>query len=141
MPIGTTPGECAEQQIEPEELQKPTVSKIVAAQQEKTAVLPASFRLAVTGPEDRHATIHTVNAPFVLIGRARGCGLRLDHPAVSRRHLYLQAVLGRMYCIDLTGPGGTLWLDGRRDAHWLERDEAIAVGPYEVRLVDSPPSP
>ena len=110
--------------------------KIAAAEPEKSAVLPASFRLAVTGPGDQHPTIHVIGAPFALIGRARGCSLRLDHPAVSRRHIYLQAVLGRMYCIDLSHSGETI-LDGTRHAQWLKPDQVLRVGPFEVRLLDA----
>ncbi len=88
--------------------------KIVAAKKEKIAGLPGRFRLAVTGPTNGLPTIHEINAPFVLIGRSRGCGLRLDHAAVSRRHLYLQALLGRVFCIDLSAEGESPGLDGPR---------------------------
>ena len=66
-----------------------------------------------------------------------GCDLRLDHPSVSHRHTYLQAVLGRIYCVNLTSHGQTLWPDGPRKADWLELDETVGIGPYKVRLVET----
>jgi predicted component of type VI protein secretion system len=110
------------------------VPKIVAAEQGTPAVLPGAFRLSVKGPENQSPAIHAVDAPFLLIGRARGCGLRLDHPSISRRHLYLQATLGRIYWVDLSSRNGTRRPDGKRNADWLRQDQPIHVGPYEVRL-------
>ncbi len=117
--------------------QKPTVPQIAVALREDSTTLPGSFRLEVTGPDNRGPTLHVVDEPFVLIGRAKGCGLRLDHPAVSSRHTYLQAVFGRIYCINLTSRGETLWPDGPRKADWLDLGELVRIGPYQVRLVDT----
>ncbi len=108
---------------------------MAALENEKSAALPGGFRLAVTGPAHRNPTIHVVNLPFVLIGRARAAGLRLDHPEVSRRHLYLQLLFGRVYCLDLSD-GESPTADTPLSGRWLEPDEVVSVGPYEVRLVD-----
>ncbi len=113
---------------------------MVAAELEKTALLPGGFRLAVTGPADDRPTIHTITAPFLLIGSARNSGLRLDHPGVQRRHLYLQTLLGRLYCIDLSGPDEDLWQEGPRTARWIEPDAVMQAGPYEIRLLDAAPA-
>ncbi len=118
-----------------------TVPKTLATAEEASARQSGSFRLAVTGPGDPRPTIHVVDAPFLLIGRARGCGLRLDHAAVDRRHIYLQTVLGRIYCIDLSDEREPVRGDGPRNAHWLDPEQAIQVGPYEVRLVETPDAP
>ncbi len=85
---------------------------MVDAESEKTVLAPSGFRLAVIGPADEQPTIHTICAPFVLIGSSANCGLRLDQPGVKRRHLLLQTILGRLYCIDLSGPGEDLWQEG-----------------------------
>ena len=71
----------------------------------------------------------------MLIGRARAAGLRLDHPEVSRRHLYLQVLFGQVYCLDLSD-GESPTADTPMSGRWLEPDEVISVGPYQVRLVD-----
>ena len=118
-------------------LRTPTVPKMVDAEPEKTVLVPSGFRLAVNGPADERPTIHTITAPFVLIGSARNCGLRLDQPGVKRRHLLLQTILGRLYGIDLSGPGEDLWQDGPRAAEWLKPEQPIQAGPYEIRLVDA----
>ena len=110
---------------------------MVAAELEKTTLLPGGFRLAVTGPADDRPTIHTITAPFVLIGSARNSSLRLDHPEVKRRHFYLQTLLGRLCCIDLSEPGEELWQDGSRAARWLEPNVVVQAGPYEIRLLDA----
>ena len=106
--------------------QKATVPEIAVAEPEESTGLPGGFRLEVTGPDGGRPTLHVIDAPFALIGRAKGCGLRLNHPAVSHRHTYLQAVFGRIYCVNLTSHGQTLWSDGPRKADWFELDETIA---------------
>ena len=111
--------------------------EIAAAESEVSTGLPGGFRLEVTGPDSGRPTLHAIDAPFALIGRAKGCGLRLNHPAVSHRHTYLQAVLGRVYCVNLTSHGQTLWPDGPRKADWIELNETVGIGPYKVRLVET----
>jgi hypothetical protein len=85
------------------------VPEIAVAAPEDTPRLPGSLRLAVSGPGDQQPAIHAIDAPFALVGRAKACGLRLDHPAVSRRHTYLQVIRGRVYGVNVTGSGETLW--------------------------------
>jgi len=70
--------------------------------------------------------------PFVIIGRDPMTDLLLDHRRVSRRHTYLQLVMGRLFCIDLGSRTGTLWDDGSNQSGWLDAGRTIVVGPYEI---------
>lgn len=70
--------------------------------------------------------------PFVIVGRAPGADLMLDHPAVSRRHAYLQVIDGRLFAVDLASRTGTHWPDGARPMGWLGGGASLKIGPYRL---------
>jgi pSer/pThr/pTyr-binding forkhead associated (FHA) protein len=79
---------------------------------------------------------HLLDQPFAVIGRTPRCDLVLNDEEVSRRHAYLQILGGYVYCFDLHSRTGTRWnRDPELRSAWLFRDEAVAVGPFQVRLV------
>jgi len=73
--------------------------------------------------------------PFVLIGKDPRCDLRLDHPEVSPRHAYVQLVNGRLLCADLGSRSGVHQGGKRRRLGWLDRERAVRIGPYRIRLL------
>jgi pSer/pThr/pTyr-binding forkhead associated (FHA) protein len=79
--------------------------------------------------------------PFMLIGRLPTADLSLNHDDVSRRHAYLQAVEGRVYCIDLESRTKTLWKgqEGAQSEGWLDPSGSIQVGPYRIHRTDLQP--
>ena len=87
------------------------------------------------------AVRRSFSQPFVLIGRDSRADLFLDHPRVSRRHVSLQMIEGRVYCVDLASRTGTRWEDGPARSGWLERPSGICVGPFAIQLEhDSDPT-
>jgi pSer/pThr/pTyr-binding forkhead associated (FHA) protein len=87
--------------------------------------------------------------PFALVGRDPQVDLILHDAQVSRRHAYLQAVGGRVLCIDLNSRTKLRWEgeDGQRDRGWLASGRDLWIGPYamhwahnEVPLSTSPAS-
>src|SRR5271156_4911913 len=70
--------------------------------------------------------------PFMVIGRLPTADLSLNHEQVSRRHVYLQAIEGRVYCIDLESRTKTHWKgqEGAQSQGWLDSGGSIQVGPY-----------
>jgi pSer/pThr/pTyr-binding forkhead associated (FHA) protein/anti-anti-sigma regulatory factor len=110
---------------------------MLALERDDSALLPGMFRLAVTAPDESQPTVQVVNGPFALVGRTEGCTCRFNHPAVGRRHAYLQALYGRIYCIDLGSGGGTLWDNSPRPGGWIDPEDVIRIGPYQVRLIDT----
>lgn len=109
----------------------------LALECEDSALLPGAFRLAITAPEDEQSSEQSFHGPFALIGRDAACSCTLDHPSVSRRHAYLQALFGRLYCLDLSSGEGTYWADGPRKGGWLDPEDRIRIGAYQIRLIDS----
>jgi pSer/pThr/pTyr-binding forkhead associated (FHA) protein len=79
--------------------------------------------------------------PFMLIGRLPTADLSLNHDRVSRRHVYLQAVEGRVYCIDLESRTKTHWKgeEVAQSQGWLDPRGSIQVGPYVIHRTDLPP--
>ena len=85
------------------------------------------------GPRDgAPAEFLTFDQPFLMIGRAPGSDLLLDHWQVSRRHAYLQLIEGRFYCVNLGSRTGTHGGDATERSGWLDRGRAIQIGAYSV---------
>jgi pSer/pThr/pTyr-binding forkhead associated (FHA) protein len=70
----------------------------------------------------------------LLIGRDERNDLRLDDASVSKRHCYLQAVAGRIFCVDLASRTGLRWPSGPRPLGWLEWDEPLRIGETVIRI-------
>jgi pSer/pThr/pTyr-binding forkhead associated (FHA) protein len=73
--------------------------------------------------------------PSLLIGRDPRSDLVLENKAVSRRHVFMQAVAGRLLVIDLQSRTKVYW-EGEetpRDRGWLDPGHFIQVGPYRIR--------
>lgn len=73
--------------------------------------------------------------PFVLAGGDHRSDLRLSHPEVSDRHAYLQLVDGQLLYIDLGSRSGVYQGGKRQRLGYLERDQAVRIGPFRVRLI------
>src|SRR5262245_55959508 len=60
--------------------------------------------------------------PFMLIGRHPSSDLNLNNDQISRRHAYIQAVAGRVYCIDLGSRTKIYWdgADTPEPEGWIE---------------------
>lgn len=107
----------------------------------RAAGLVGPLELLVTPTDGGRPGRYQLAQPFALIGRAGGNDVALDHPSVSRRHAYLQAVGGRLLCLDLGSRTGVRWADGPRRAGWLAPGDVVTVGSYEVRLAAGPAGP
>ena len=79
--------------------------------------------------------------PFVLIGRDPRSDLRLSDREVSDRHAYLQLVDGQLICIDLGSRSGVHQGGKRQRLAYLERDRAVRIGPYRIRLLGGDAAP
>jgi pSer/pThr/pTyr-binding forkhead associated (FHA) protein len=92
-----------------------------------------SLRITVEGPGARGAEPRQFPQPFAVIGRDDRADVILDDPRVSRRHVYLQAVEGRLFWVDLESRAGTRTEAGARKSGWLEGRGFLGVGPYVIR--------
>ncbi len=81
------------------------------------------------------STLRVLEQPFALIGRDPKADIVLKEGQVSRHHVYLQCLGGRLFCIDLESRTGTHWNRGTKRAGWLDPQQAIRIGPYWVRLL------
>ena len=79
--------------------------------------------------------------PFMLIGRHAMADLSLNNEQVSRRHAYLQAVGGGVYCVDLESRTKIHWKgqEGDQSRGWLEPGTSIQVGQYRIHRTDLQP--
>ncbi|MCS6977204.1 MAG: FHA domain-containing protein [Gemmatales bacterium] len=76
-----------------------------------------------------------------LVGRAKGCKLRLMASDVSRRHCLLTLTGDRLRVEDLGSVNGFV-VNGvrRRDAAWLMPGDRLRIGPVEFLFVYDPDS-
>ena len=110
---------------------------MLATERDDSALLPGMFRLAISSPDEPQPTPLAVNGPFAMIGREENCTCRLNHPDISRRHAYLQAIFGRIFCVDLGSRTGTHWGEKSRKSGWLDPERPVRIGPYQVQMLDS----
>ena len=104
--------------------------------------LAGPLQFAVRGPGPNDSGVKHLHQPFALVGRDERADVPFDHKLVSRRHLYLQAVEGRAFWLDLDSRSGTC-ADGQvRKFGWLEHGRSIRIGPFELtRLSDGTSAP
>lgn len=100
--------------------------------------LRGPLRFMVENTETGQSQTFDVVEPFVLIGQAPGCHLRLLHPDVSFRHAYCQVLQGRLYVYDLDTESGTVWGAGLRLEGPLTPESRLQIGPFVVRLSRAP---
>lgn len=92
-----------------------------------------SFQVAVENQNATESKLRLLYQPFAVIGRDLQADVVLDHGDVSRRHVYLQAVNGRAFWVDLESRTGTR---GERESQrfgWLEGGRTFGIGPYVIR--------
>ena len=92
-----------------------------------------SLRLVVEGPEAKVGDSRWFPQPFVVIGRDSRADMRLDDPQISRRHVYLQAVGGWLFWVDLESRTGTRTEAGPQKSGWLTGNGFLGIGPYAIR--------
>ena len=76
----------------------------------------------------------TPAGPSAFVGRAPVMTVRLDDPAVSQCHAYLQVVDGAAYLSDLGSRAGVHWDDGTEGAGWVGPGRVARVGPFDLRV-------
>jgi pSer/pThr/pTyr-binding forkhead associated (FHA) protein len=92
-----------------------------------------SLQLVVERQNANEGELRLLYQPFAVIGRDPRADVVLDHPQVSRRHVYLQVVEGRAFWVDLESRTGT---NGERKPQkfgWLEGGRILCAGPFVIR--------
>ena len=99
------------------------------------------LQVAIEGLVGNDREIRLLHQPFALVGRDFRADIVLDHPLVSRRHVYLQMIKGETFWIDLDSRSGTFSEGQVRVAGWLDQGKPIRVGPFGLeRLQKNRPS-
>jgi pSer/pThr/pTyr-binding forkhead associated (FHA) protein len=93
--------------------------------------------LDVTAEDDREGRRRSFFSPFLIVGRHENADLVLDHPEVSRRHVYLQVVAGRLSYIDFESRTGTLVEGSNEWSGWIDHSSAVRIGPFTFRVCGS----
>jgi pSer/pThr/pTyr-binding forkhead associated (FHA) protein len=75
----------------------------------------------------------TLPQPFAVIGRDPRADVILDDLRVGRRHVYIQAVAGQVFWVDLESRTGTCDETGTRKWGWLAGGGLLEVGPFVIR--------
>lgn len=78
-----------------------------------------------------------INRPYTIVGSSPESGIRLDDPEISRVHVYLQVIEGRLACIDLDSRTGLHFGKSSRPRGWLAAGESIHLGPFMLTLLEA----
>ena len=95
----------------------------------------AGISLLVEGPGFPEGGSHVrLKQPFARIGRFPSMDLLLDHPDISRRHVYLHRTEKGIFIVDLGSRLG-LTLGGKPLRNgWLKPNEPLGVGPFRLSV-------
>jgi hypothetical protein len=92
--------------------------------------------LSVTSAQEKKLSKFVIDKPFAFIGRHAGCDLCLPHADVTKQHLYLQVLDGRLFCVDQASRSGVSWKDKQRLYGWLDVGQWVEVGPFRITLLN-----
>jgi pSer/pThr/pTyr-binding forkhead associated (FHA) protein len=92
-----------------------------------------SFQFAIENQGTAASSVRLLYQPFAVIGRDLRADVVLDHADISRRHVYLQVVEGRVFWVDLESRTGTRSERESQRFGWLEGGRTFGVGPYVIR--------
>jgi pSer/pThr/pTyr-binding forkhead associated (FHA) protein len=103
---------------------------------------PAQLDLRATGPSGQGSGQFSAAQPFALIGRDRVNDLCLDDPQISQRHVYVQMISGRLFCVDMGSRTGIRCAGVQGTSGWLHPGQDLELGPFAVRYAtDAAPTP
>jgi predicted component of type VI protein secretion system len=91
------------------------------------------LRLIVEGPRAAEGGSRALPQPFAVIGRDARADVILDDLRVGRRHVYIQAVAGQVFWLDLESRTGTCDESGTRKWGWLAGGGLLQIGPFVIR--------
>lgn len=92
------------------------------------------WRLRVSLPDRREPELHEIDAPFAVIGRSSQADVCLSGSGLSYRHVYLQALFGGVFCVDLGSKSGTFLGKRRLAFGWLAGNDVLRVGRHQLTL-------
>jgi pSer/pThr/pTyr-binding forkhead associated (FHA) protein len=73
--------------------------------------------------------------PFALIGRDPSNDLCLEDSRISQRHVYVQMLGGRLFCVDMGSRVGIRCAGVQGTSGWLNPGEELEVGPFTIRYM------
>ena len=76
----------------------------------------------------------SIDQPFTLVGRDDACDVTLADPDINPRHVWLQALGGRVFAVDLGSRTGLTWPDGGHGPGWLDPGTPVRIGSFLLRL-------
>jgi pSer/pThr/pTyr-binding forkhead associated (FHA) protein len=94
---------------------------------------PARLELRATAPSGQAAGQFSAAQPFALLGRDPANDLCLDDPQISQRHVYVQMIGGRLFCVDMGSRMGIRCAGVQGTSGWLHPGQHLEVGPFAIR--------
>jgi pSer/pThr/pTyr-binding forkhead associated (FHA) protein len=93
--------------------------------------LTGPLELEVSSPQQQRQR-YTFDQPWLVLGRDGRLPLPLHDAAISRRHVYLQVLGGRLLAVDLESRTGLGVAGARSLSAWIDPGQPLTVGPFEV---------
>ncbi len=96
----------------------------------------APIRFVLENQQTRSKNIFSFVQPNILIGGHPAADIRIDDPAIGRRHLYLQMLDGRLFGVALPEGEAASWPGTDKKAGWIAAQELISFGPFTLQAID-----
>jgi pSer/pThr/pTyr-binding forkhead associated (FHA) protein len=94
------------------------------------------LRIGIGDPSMKSRDDFFIDRPYAVVGRDVHSDLVVDHWLVSKKHVYFQAIEGRVYAIDLGSRAGLKWATGVAAHGWADVAGGIQLGPHQVSVAD-----
>lgn len=95
-----------------------------------------ALELEVEASGQARSTRYCLRQPFAIVGRHPASDVYLDVDGIRPRHVYFQAIEGRMACINVSQTGTIKTSEKEVDDFcWLKPNEAVEFGNRSIKLV------
>jgi FHA domain len=96
----------------------------------------APIRFVLENEQNRSKSIFSFEQPNILVGRHPAAELRIEHPEIGQRHLYLQMLDGRLFGIALPEAKTASWPGMTKKSGWIAAQDSICFGPFTLHAID-----
>lgn len=95
-----------------------------------------ALELEVEATSKSRATRYSLRQPFAIVGRHPAADLYLDSDGIRPRHVYFQAIEGKVACINVSMTGTIQTSEAEVETFaWLKPNESVHFGNRSVKLI------
>jgi hypothetical protein len=81
-------------------------------------------------------SFYNFHQPFILVGRHDAADVRIPHPLIGRRQLYLQLIYGKWFGLALSSQIPCQWGTEIKTFGWINPNDRVEMGPFSVEVIE-----